>query len=168
MRPTPLTPETQVLPSPPKTVIRALHIFITVLMLIGVGGALAIKLIADTMRDDAPEFAYLYWPLLLLSLATIVCYETFLACLWLLVARVKAEQIFDSHSLTSVKCLRYSCWIGALLCFTMLFFIPGPPTLAAVVAAGMILLITIGLTISVLTHLLIQATAYRSELNEVI
>ena len=154
--------------TPPRNILRILRFFIAALILIGLTAVVVIKINADQMLLVAPEFTHLYWPLLLLTYVVLACYEVFLVALWILTKQVQSERIFDPHSLRFIAYMRGACWVATIASFAILTLVPGPPALAGLIMGTIILLVVIALTLSVMSHLLVQASEYRTELKAVI
>lgn len=138
------------------------------LMLIGTGGAFLIYLVAWEVVDENPDFAYLFWPLVITAWAALACAEVFLAGLWHLAWRARRGGIFQSNTLKWVRLLSACSLAAGILCLLPLFLMPGPFLGAVFVLTCAILCFTLAMVIEVMRSLLAQAVAFRTELDEVI
>lgn len=141
-----------------------------VFLLVMVVGAMAgfFPWMAVEMSRDAPEFASLRVPLLVLVEIALACALAFLVCLWALLTRVRAGRIFDVASFTWVAAMGIASGIAALVCVVAGFVIPGPPLLVLSVLLCALLCAGLGMVLVVMRGLLVQASSFRAELNEVI
>lgn len=153
---------------PSRALFVTLRLFLAIIVLGFLGGAFSMKFIADDLLAMAPEFAQLYWPLLLLSWAVIGCGLLFWFALWRLLGRVKKDEIFGLQSLRLVDVLIHSCGVAAVLSAIATVLIPGPPLLGIGMVALVLILLALSLTVRVMKYLLLQAVEYRTELDVVI
>lgn len=116
----------------------------------------------------APEFAGLRVPLLILVEIALACALVFLACLWALLTRVRAGRIFDPASLAWVRAMVVVSVAACLACLAAELVIPGPPLLGMAVFLLALICAGLGLVLVVMRGLLVQASGFRAELDEVI
>ena len=123
---------------------------------------------ATQMAREMPEFSGLRLPLLVLAELALVCAVVALVCLWQLLDRVGRGKIFDPHSLRWVQVMAGAAGVATLCCLLAQLWIPGPPLLGACVLVVALLCAGLALVLVVMRSLLVQASAFRAELDEVI
>lgn len=124
--------------------------------------------LAGEMAHDLPEFAHLRLPLLVLGEAALLCGVIVLVCLWQLLTRVSEGRIFDPASLRWVAVMGGASAVAGLACVVAESWIPGPPLLGLGVLVVALLCLGLALVLVVMRGLLVQATSFRAELDQVI
>jgi len=156
-----------------RTTIRALRALLATIFL----GVLATQTallpwFAAVMAQDAPEFADLRLPVLVLAVLILACVEVALVAIWRLLGRVGDGRIFTANSDRPVVAI-----IGAVVTATVLVaaltWVLGsagamPPLLGLVLVATTVCGGALTLLMVVLRRLLLTATQDRAELAEVI
>ncbi len=155
-------------------VIRLLQLAIVALLLGSVLVQVVVPMYASRYAERVPEVAHLVFPYSVAAILFIGCAQVKLLALWQLLSLVKAEVIFTRRALRWVDVIIIAGSVATLLtagilCQMLFFFIPGGAGpvlvyLAAVIAAGVVFV----LLMIVMRHLLVAATADRSELDAVI
>ncbi|RMI13326.1 DUF2975 domain-containing protein [Cellulomonas triticagri] len=122
--------------------------------------------------DGSPEAAHLRWPLGVVAVLGLATVEVALVCVWRLLALVRRGTVFSPAAFRWVDVIAGSA-VGAWLLTIVLAFVLAP---GEAVAPGVVLLVVLGgvaaagvaLLVLVLRALLVQATALRAELAEVV
>lgn len=122
--------------------------------------------------DGSPESAHLRWPLGVIAVLGLATVEVALVCVWRLLALVRRGTVFSPAAFRWVDVIAGSA-VGAWLLAIVLAFVLAP---GEAVAPGVVLLVVLGgvaaagvaLLVLVLRALLVQATALRAELAEVV
>lgn len=155
-----------------KTVATALKVVLTLGMIGGLGAVVVLWFLAAEMAQYAPEFAWLHWPMLALSISLIFCFEVILAAIWALLRLVESNTIFNTYS---AKWVAIIIWAGtaatallALLLIPVITVTDGPPGLTLMLVAGIVVGTGFVLLMAVMRQLLTQATTISTELDEVI
>lgn len=124
--------------------------------------------VAREVAHDLPEFAHLCLPLLVLGEVALLCAALALVCLWQLLSRVSGERIFDPASLGWVGVMSGASAVAGLACLVAEIWIPGPPLLGLGVLVVALVCLGLALVLVVMRGLLVQATSFRAELDQVI
>lgn len=143
---------------------------LVVSVLAGMLGALfwGLPWLSGEMARDLPELAHLRLPLLVLGEVALLGGIVVLACLWQLLTRVSEGRIFDPASLRWVAAMSTASAVAGVACVAAEFWIPGPPLLGLGVLVVALLCLGLALVLVVMRGLLVQATSFRSELDQVI
>lgn len=136
-------------------------------MLVLALGASLIPLSASLAQQN-PEFANLQTPLLVLSLGVCVCIEVVLITTAMLVGSIRRDVIFGDAAGRTVNVLIAAVLIATVLTAAMLPLLPGPPALAIVILAGVVVGLAVTLVLTVLRSLLRRTALMRVELDEVV
>ncbi len=136
-------------------------------MLVLALGASLIPLSASLAQQN-PEFANLQTPLLVLSLGVCVCIEVVLITTAMLVGSIRRDGIFGDAAGRTVNVLIAAVLIATVLTAAMLPLLPGPPALAIVILAGVVVGLAVTLVLTVLRSLLRRTALMRVELDEVV
>ncbi len=129
------------------------------------------------MAREAPELGYVPWVLLAFSLLELLCLQIVIVCIWRLLGMVKTDRIFSAGAFAWVDGILWTMAAAWLLLIGLFVFIstflyftpelrdPGLPILlfGMVLIGGVVVL-----TMVVMRALLRQASALRSDLEEVI
>jgi Protein of unknown function (DUF2975) len=133
----------------------------------------------DILHDlsQSPEAGHLLWPMLIVAELVMVCFQIVLVCTWPLLTMVEKDRIFSDASLRWVDGIVWSlvaAWVffaglavylTAVIYFTPELRDPGLPVLLfGLTLAGAVVV----LLMLVMRALLRQATALRTDLEEVI
>lgn len=120
----------------------------------------------------APEFAFLKWPMLLQAELFLICIQIALLALWMLLIRVRKDQIFDRTALRWVDVIIICAATATVLIWMTLipivFITHGPPGLSLMTLAGGTAGIAFTLLVTVMRSLLVQASTLREEMDVVI
>jgi hypothetical protein len=129
----------------------------------------------DVQRS--PEAAHLLWPMLVVAEIIFLCAQIVIVCTWKLLTMVRKDRIFSEESLRWVDGIMWSFVVGwlvfaalAVYLTAVIFFTPElrdpglPIVLFGIGLMGAVLV----LIMLVLRALLRQATALRTDLEEVI
>lgn len=149
----------------------------TLLILIGAGGLVAqivvIPLVAGEMAAQYPEVAGLQVPYTVAAISVIACVQVALAAIWMLLSMVARSEIFRDAALRWVEVIIGASAVATLMTvgtgFHLVFIAStgGPAAFlglcAALVAGPAFVLLMV-----IMRGLLIEATALRSEMAEVI
>ncbi|MDN6487249.1 MAG: DUF2975 domain-containing protein [Ancrocorticia sp.] len=133
--------------------------------------AMAVWGLPATANENAewyPEFAHRKIPLILFGELALVAALCFFVCIWALLTRVREDKIFDASSIWWVKAMTLAPLLAAAACAGAVLLTPGPPALNIAEILAALARLTLSLLLVVMRELLQQATALRSELNEVI
>ena len=136
-------------------------------MLVLALGASLIPLSASLAQQN-PEFANLQTPLLVLSLGVCVCIEVVLIMTAMLVGSIRRDGIFGDAAGRTVNVLIAAVLVATVLTAAMLPLLPGPPALAIVILAGVVVGLAVTLVLTVLRSLLRRTALMRVELDEVV
>lgn len=136
-------------------------------MLVLALGASLIPLSASLAQQN-PEFANLQTPLLVLSLGVCVCIEVVLITTAMLVGSIRRDGIFGDAAGRTVNVLIAAVLVATVLTAAMLPLLPGPPALAIVILAGVVVGLAVTLVLTVLRSLLRRTALMRVELDEVV
>ncbi|NEE00103.1 DUF2975 domain-containing protein [Phytoactinopolyspora halotolerans] len=123
------------------------------------------------MAEEEPDLASLRWPLLVFSIAELLCIQVVIVCTWKLLSMVKADRIFKEEAFGWVNAILWAMSIAWVLLLGMFIYLtvqvedPGLPVLlfGVVLAAGVLVLLMV-----VMRALLRQATALRTDMEGVI
>jgi hypothetical protein len=133
---------------------------------------LVLPLVASESAAEAPEFAYLRWPMLALSEVMLLIGDVFLIALMRLLGMVRRREVFTSAADWWASALVASLWAetaGAAGWLAVLIFATSGPPGATIGAIALLLAGTVAaLTVSAMRALLAQATAQADELAAVI
>ena len=152
--------------------VRALRALVVAL---GAGLLLVQVMIVPLLMADLaaePEAAHLRWPLGIIAVLGIGTVEVALVCLWRLLTMVRRGTVFSAAAFRYVDAVIGAALPAWLLAIVLAFVLAPGET----VAPGVVLLVVIGgvaaagvaLLVLVLRALLAQATALRTELDEVV
>ena len=136
-------------------------------MLVLALGASLIPLSASLAQQN-PEFANLQTPLLVLSLGVCVCIEVVLITTAMLVGSIRRDGIFGDAAGRTVNVLIAAVLVATVLTAAMLPLLPGPPALAIVILAGVVVGLAVTLVLTVVRSLLRRTAVMRVELDEVV
>lgn len=111
------------------------------------------------------------WVLLAILVAGLACVQVVIVCTWRLLAMVQADRIFSTAAFRWVDGIIGAVGLGCLLLLGLFLWVgvtaddPGAPLLLLVLltAAGVLALLVV-----VMRALLVQATALRTDLDQVI
>jgi hypothetical protein len=123
------------------------------------------------LAEESPDRASLRWPLTAITVFWVLCVEVVVVCTWKLLTRVRDDRIFTEESLVWVDVIVWAIGAGWLVLVGVLGYVgfraddPGLPLLLFVLTVGVTVL---GLLMLVMRTLLRQATALRSDLEDVI
>lgn len=120
------------------------------------------------MAETFPEFADLRMPLLLAAEVVLACAVVLLACLWQLLSQVRAGRVFDPSSLRWVNGMIGASAVAGVALLATEFWIPGPPLLGLGMLVAALVCLGLALVLVVMRGLLVQATSFRVELDQVI
>ncbi|GAA4021833.1 DUF2975 domain-containing protein [Allokutzneria multivorans] len=123
------------------------------------------------MAETQPERAHLQWPLTAIAVFGLLCVEVVVVATWKLLTLVKKDRIFTKASMVWVDAIVWA--IGAAWVVLLGIFLwvginaddPGAPMLLFAMVVG---LAVVGLVMVVMRALLQQATALRTDMEEVI
>lgn len=125
----------------------------------------------DTART-APEFAFLQYPVLALSLGVLGCVQVVAIATWRLVDFSVSDRIFSQVAFRWVAVLAVAPAVAAGCCFLLLMVVcgytQGPPGLVIIFAVGSVGSLGVSLVVVVLRGLLRRAVNMRTELEAVI
>lgn len=144
-------------------------VMVMVLTPLGVIWALSIEVAAEN-----PEAASLRWPELLFVAGLIACFEVVCLAILKLLSRVRDDAIFDPRAFFWVNVMIWSGLVAvALLAFAFVPLLAAPvdsdaPGLPLMLLFGIGVVTGFVLLMIVMRGLLVQATEYRAELQEVI
>ncbi len=158
--------------SGPRFLIPAVKVLVVIGMLAVALCVPVLWLVSGEVAAQAPEFAWLRWPYLLIFTGVLACVEVVGVALWKLLSRVAVGEIFDAKGLVWVSAIIWAAFAAAglfaLACVPVFFVTSGPPALSfglmVVVAASL----GFALLMVVMRQLLIQAASLRAEMAEVI
>jgi hypothetical protein len=129
------------------------------------------------MAEEAPETGALPWVLMTFGIVEMACLQVVIACTWRLLTLVTADRIFSPESHVWVDVMVATLVVGWALMFGVfssvaayIYFTPelrDPGTPILLFGIGLITTVVV-LTVIVLRTLLRQATALRTELEDVI
>jgi hypothetical protein len=121
--------------------------------------------------EQSPDLEPLRWPLLALAVVVLGCVQVVLVCAWKLLTMVRDDQIFSERSLAWVDTILGAvavAWVLVLVACVLAAAADGPSGIAALLLVVLLVGAAVGLLMVVLRALLVQATALRSDLDEVI
>lgn len=155
----------------------AIHTLRSLLVLIGTGGLFAqivvIPLLAAEMAMEYSEVAALQIPYTVASISVIACMQVALAAIWMLLSMVARSEIFRDAALRWVEVVIGASAVATLITVGTgfhLVFIAGTGGPLALLALGAALISgpAFVLLMVVMRGLLVEATALRSEMAEVV
>ena len=123
------------------------------------------------MAEAHPEQAHLRWPLTAIAVFFLLCVQVVVVSTWKLLTLVKKDRIFTRASMVWVDAIVWAiaaAWVVLAAIFLYVGFQaddPGMPMLLFLMVVG---LAVVGLVMVVMRALLQQATALRSDMEEVI
>lgn len=123
------------------------------------------------MAEQSPDLEPLRWPLLALAVVVLGCVEVVLVCAWKLLTMVRDDQIFSDRSRAWVDAILGAvavAWTLVLVACVLVAAAEGLSGIAALLLVVLLVGAAVGLLMVVLRALLRQATALRSDLDEVI
>lgn len=127
------------------------------------------QLAHEAEQDPGPDAER--WVLLAILVAGLACVQVVIVCTWRLLAMVQADRIFSTAAFRWVDGIIGAVGLGCLLLLGLFLWVgvtaddPGAPLLLLVLltAAGVLALLVV-----VMRALLVQATALRTDLDQVI
>lgn len=138
------------------------------LAVLTLAGGIALFPLSALIADQYPEFEGLRIPLLALALAIGFCVEIILVSTAILVRHIRRDRIFNRAAARMVNVLIVSVIVATILTGSTLAFIPGPPLLAIVIMASVLVGIALFFVLLVLRSLLQRTVIMRAELDEVV
>ncbi|WP_407319719.1 DUF2975 domain-containing protein [Isoptericola halotolerans] len=123
------------------------------------------------MAEQSPDLDPLRWPLLALTIVVLACVQVVLVCAWRLLAMVRDDQIFSERSRGWVDLILGAvavAWTLVLVACVLVAAAEGLSGIAALLLVVLLVGAAVGLLMVVLRALLGQATALRSDMDEVI
>ncbi|MGK5741107.1 DUF2975 domain-containing protein [Micromonospora sp. URMC 103] len=123
------------------------------------------------MAREAPEQAYLRWPLTAVSIFWVLCVQVVIVATWKLLTMVKNDRIFSPASLAWVDAIVGAIAAGWLVLVGVFLYVgfraddPGLPLLLFLLVVGVAV---VGLLMVVMRALLRQATTLRTDMEAVI
>lgn len=124
--------------------------------------------LSESMATGYPEFRSLRVPLLTIALAVGLCVEVILVSTAVLVRFIRRDRIFNPAAQRLVNMLSISVLTATIATGATLAFIPGPPLLAIMIIASVLVGITLFFVLLVLKSLLRRTALMRAELDEVV
>lgn len=129
------------------------------------------------MAQESPDFAYLRWPLTVVGVLEVLCFQVVVVCIWRLLTLVKADSIFSPAAFGWVDAIVWAitaAWVlllGTSVALSTIIYTtpqlrdPGLPVLmfGLVLVGGVLVLLLV-----VLRALLRQAASLRTDLDAVI
>lgn len=133
----------------------------------------ALPLTAHDLAVDAPEFAYLRVPLLVVCIAGLACVQAVLVCTWRLLTMTSDGEVFSDDARPWVDAIIVSLVVGCVLWVGTGLWLGSEPGVGpiTVILAPIVAGAASGaaaLLMSVMKMLLVQATAQSVELAEVV
>ena len=128
--------------------------------------------LSEDLAAQYPQYTSLQWPYLLICGGLALCFEVLCVAMWKLLSRVRDGSIFDTHAITWVNVI-VGAGTGASVLFIAALFpavmiTSGPPWLTLSFLAGAGTCVGFTLLMVVMRYLLLQATEFHDELDEVI
>lgn len=123
------------------------------------------------MAEQSPDLDPLRWPLLALAVVVLGCVQVVLVCAWRLLTMVRDDQIFSERSRVWVDLILGAvavAWTLVLVACVLVAAAEGLSGIAALLLVVLLVGAAVGLLMVVLRALLGQATALRSDMDEVI
>ncbi|MBB5955289.1 hypothetical protein FHS29_001870 [Saccharothrix tamanrassetensis] len=123
------------------------------------------------MAREAPEMAYLRWPMTAVSVFWVLCAQVVVVATWKLLTLVKKDRIFSQASLVWVDAIVWAVAAGWVVLAGVFLYVgfnasdPGLPIQLFLMTVGVAV---VGLLMVVMRALLRQATTLRSDLEAVI
>ncbi|SDM53685.1 DUF2975 domain-containing protein [Allokutzneria albata] len=123
------------------------------------------------MAETHPERAHLRWPLTAIAVFFVLCVQLVVVSTWKLLTLVKKDRIFTRASMVWVDAIVWAiaaAWVVLTAIFLWVGFHaddPGAPMALFLMVVG---LAVVGLLMVVMRALLQQATALRTDMEEVI
>jgi hypothetical protein len=123
------------------------------------------------MADESPQDARLRWPLTAISVFLVLCVQVVIVATWRLLRMVDQDRIFTDAAMGWVNAIigamaaAWSVLLGVFVYVGAHADDPGAPMVLLLMLIG---LSVIGLLMIVMRALLLQATALRADLQEVI
>jgi hypothetical protein len=123
------------------------------------------------MAQEAPERAYLRWPLTAVAVFLVLCVQVVVVCTWRLLSLVKDDRIFSEASLAWVDGIVWAIGAGWAVLVAVFLYVgfnaddPGVPLLLFLMTVGVAVL---GLLMVVMRALLRRATTLRNDMESVI
>ena len=128
--------------------------------------------LSGVMAANLPAEAFMRWPILALAIAGLACVEVGIVCTLRLLGITRRGEVFSPSSLRWVNGIIAAFFAGAAVCAATLiyqsFTVAGPPAWALLLLAGTVGGIGMALLMGVMRSLLVDATALRQEMAEVI
>ncbi len=147
---------------------------LVVLMLGAVLCQVLVPLVATEVAEQYPEVAHLATPYSVVAIVAVACAQTVLIVVWRLLGMVASDQIFAAPAAlrwvdAAVVAIALATILaaGILVHMIMIEGTGGPAALFSLTGATA-LGIALTLLMAVMRRLLVSATAYRHELDEVI
>jgi hypothetical protein len=123
------------------------------------------------LAQEAPDRAYLRWPLTILGIMVLVCVEVVIVSTWNLLSLVKEDRIFSERSQVWVDAIMWAVGVAWLVVFCLFVFVGvNADDPAGILLLGTILMVgaVFGLLLIVMRALLRRATTLRTDLEGVI
>ena len=123
------------------------------------------------MAEEAPDLAYLRWPLTAVTVFWVLCVQVVIVSTWKLLALVENDRIFSEASLAWVDAIVWAIVASGVVLFGVDLYValnadnPGAPLLLLLVSIGVAVL---ALLMVVMRALLRQATTLRTDMEVVI
>ena len=121
-------------------------------------------------RED-PDFEPLKWPMLLTSVAVVLCVQVVIVCTWRLLTMVKDDRIFSDESFRWVDVIVGAIVVAEVAMASLLvylYFTWDDPGMGVLLMLGMLGGAVVGLLLVVMRALLRQATNLRTDMEAVI
>ncbi|WP_086829689.1 DUF2975 domain-containing protein [Allokutzneria sp. NRRL B-24872] len=123
------------------------------------------------MAETQPERAHLQWPLTAIAVFGLLCVEVVVVATWKLLTLVRKDRIFTKASMVWVDAIVWAiaaAWVVLLGIFLWVGFNADDPGAPMMLFAMVVGLAVVGLVMVVMRALLQQATALRTDMEEVI
>ncbi|MEV7228809.1 DUF2975 domain-containing protein [Polymorphospora sp. NPDC051019] len=123
------------------------------------------------MAQEAPEDAYLRWPMTAIAVFLVLCVQVVIVATWKLLGLVKNDRIFTEASLVWVDTIVWAIVAAWVVLVGLLLYVgftgddPGLPMLLFLTSVGVAV---VGLLMIVMRALLRQATTLRTDMEAVI
>ncbi|MCP3803060.1 DUF2975 domain-containing protein [Allokutzneria sp. A3M-2-11 16] len=123
------------------------------------------------MAQTEPERAHLQWPLTAIAVFFLLCVQVVVVSTWKLLTLVKKDRIFTRASMVWVDAIVWAIAAGWVVLVGIFLYVgfqaddPGMPMVLFLLVVG---LAVIGMLMVVMRALLQQATALRTDMEEVI
>ncbi|MFB6392874.1 DUF2975 domain-containing protein [Polymorphospora lycopeni] len=123
------------------------------------------------MAQEAPEDAYLRWPMTAIAVFLVLCVQVVIVATWKLLSLVKNDRIFTEASLVWVDTIVWAIVAAWVVLVGLLLYVgftgddPGLPMLLFLTSVGVAV---VGLLMIVMRALLRQATTLRTDMEAVI